>query len=116
MRKYFTRQALKDGFTILKAAFNGFMNDMALKYSASLSYYTIFSLAPMLIIIITFCGFLFSKEAMQGEIYGQIKNLVGSDAALQIHTTPSGGSNSSHRHSAAQDARRTSAAAETVSV
>jgi len=38
MKEYFTKQAIKDGFSILKAAFNGFMNDMALKYSASLSY------------------------------------------------------------------------------
>ncbi|MGG9970890.1 YihY/virulence factor BrkB family protein [Ferruginibacter sp. SUN002] len=64
-----------------------FIEDNALKYSASLSYYTIFSLAPMMIIIFTFSGFLFSQQAMQGQIFDEIKNLVGSEAALQIQTT-----------------------------
>ena len=61
-----------------------FIDDNVLKYSASLSYYTIFSLAPMLVIIISICGYLFGKEAMQGQVYGQIKGFVGSGAALQL--------------------------------
>ena len=56
---YFTRLAFKDGFSILKAAFSGFMNDMALKYSASLSYYTVFSLAPLLLLVISLAGIFF---------------------------------------------------------
>lgn len=43
LKDYLTKQAFKNGFIILKAAFSGFMNDLALKYSASLAYYTIFS-------------------------------------------------------------------------
>jgi membrane protein len=74
-------------FQFTKEVIVGFSDDNGLKYSASLSYYTIFSLAPMLIIIISICGFLFNKQAMQGEIYGQIKDLVGSDAALEIQST-----------------------------
>lgn len=69
---------------VLKQAFNGFMDDNALKLSASLSYYTIFSLSPMLIVIISVCSLFFGREAIQGEIYGQIRSLVGSSAALQI--------------------------------
>ena len=46
MKRYFSKQAIKDGFTILKAAFNGFMNDLALKYSASLAFYTYFRWPP----------------------------------------------------------------------
>lgn len=64
-----------------------FFDDNVLKYSASLSYYTVFSLAPMLIIIITICGLLFGREAIQGQVYGEIKDLVGSNAAIQIQDT-----------------------------
>src|ERR1700739_1710704 len=59
-------------------------NDNVMKYSASLAYCTIFSLAPMLIIVMTVCGFFFGEQAMQGEVYGQIKQLVGPEAAIQI--------------------------------
>lgn len=61
-----------------------FSNDNAMKLSASLSYYTIFSLAPMLVVIISVAGIFFGKEAIQGEIYGQIQWLIGGDAAKQV--------------------------------
>jgi membrane protein len=68
----------------LKQVFSEFAEDNILKFSASLAYYTIFSLAPMLMVIISLSGLLFGQEAMQGHIYSQIKNMVGADAALQI--------------------------------
>ena len=74
-------------FSFIKKVILEFMDDNVLKYSASLSYYTVFSLAPMIIIIIGICGFLFGREAIQGQIYGEIKDLVGSEAALQIQDT-----------------------------
>ena len=61
-----------------------FGQDNVTKYSASLAYYTVFSLAPLIVIIVSISGFLFGREAMQGEIYQQLKGLVGNDAALQI--------------------------------
>ena len=61
--------------------------DNVIKYSASLSYYTTLSLAPMLVIIISVSGVLFGKEAMRGEVYKQINGLVGHDAAMQIQET-----------------------------
>ena len=78
---------IKNSYDFIKQMLNEFNNDNVFKYSASLAYYTIFSLAPMLIIIITICGFLFGKQAMQGELYAQMKDLLGSDAALQIQAT-----------------------------
>jgi membrane protein len=84
MKQYFTKQAFKDGFSILKAAFNGFMNDMALKYSASLSYYTIFSLAPLLLLVISLAGIFLGQDAIQGKVFKEINGLVGNDAANQI--------------------------------
>ncbi len=71
-------------YHFIKQVIVEFVDDNVLKYSASLAYYTVFSLAPMLIIIISICGALFGKEAVQGQIYGEIKDLVGSEAALQI--------------------------------
>jgi len=84
MKKYFTKQAFIDGFTILKAAFTGFMNDLALKYSASLSYYTIFSLAPLLLLVISLAGVFLGQDAIQGKVFSEINGLVGNDAAKQI--------------------------------
>jgi len=73
----------KIGF-LFKETFNEFINDNAMKLSAALSYYTIFSLPALLIIVTSLCGLYFGTQAINGELYGQIKDLVGSDAALQI--------------------------------
>src|SRR5687768_14944841 len=70
--------------TVLKSSGKCFIEDNAFKLSASLSYYTVFSLGPLLIIIISLAGMIYGKEAVQGEIYGQISGLVGSEAAQQI--------------------------------
>lgn len=70
-----------------RQVFSEYVSDNVLKYSASLAYYTTLSLAPMLIIIIYVSGMLFGKEAMSGQIYTEMKGLVGNDAALQIQNT-----------------------------
>lgn len=69
---------------IFRQAFTEFLNDHGLKFSASLSYYTVFSLGPVLLIIISLAGIFFGKDAVQGKIYWQLEGLVGSPAALQI--------------------------------
>ena len=71
-------------YTYLKQVFSEFIEDDILKYSASLAYYTVFSLAPMLIVIISLSGLIYGQEAMQGHIYDEIKKLVGTEAAIQI--------------------------------
>ncbi len=81
------KQKIGGFFLFTKKVILEFFDDNVLKYSASLSYYTVFSLAPMLIIIFAICGLLFGKEAVQGQVYGEIKDLVGSNAALQIQDT-----------------------------
>lgn len=72
---------------LFKDTFNGFIDDGALRLSASLSYYTIFSLPPLLIIIITLSGIFFGADAVSGKIFGQINGLVGNSAALEIQET-----------------------------
>jgi membrane protein len=71
-------------WTLLKKTFNAFIEDNAIKLSASLSYYTIFALPPLLIVIISLCGIFLGKDAVRGEIFGQINGFVGNDAAIQI--------------------------------
>ena len=74
----------KTTWHLLKDTFSAFIDDDAIKLSASLSYYTIFSLPPLLIVIISLCGIFLGKDAVRGEIFGQINGLVGNEAALQI--------------------------------
>jgi membrane protein len=69
--------------TIKKAAIE-FNNDNGLKLSASLSYYTIFALGPILIIIISLAGVFFGRAAIQGKVYEQMSGIVGHDAGMQI--------------------------------
>lgn len=61
-----------------------FISENYLRYSASLSYYTIFSLAPLIIITISLFGYLFGRQAMEGRIYAEIRSQVGDVAAMQI--------------------------------
>lgn len=68
----------------LKKAGSQFAADNAIKLSASLSYYTIFALAPLLILIISLAGLFLGPDAVQGKIYGEINDVVGNAAALQI--------------------------------
>lgn len=70
--------------SIARQVFKEFSADNILKYSASLAYYTVFSIAPLIVVITTLFGLLFGKEAMQGQVYQHLNNLVGSKAALQI--------------------------------
>jgi membrane protein len=68
----------------LKDAFKGFGDDKVTKLSASLAYYTGFSLAPLLVVVIAVCGIVFGREAVEGTIDNQIAGLVGADAAKQV--------------------------------
>jgi membrane protein len=71
-------------FTIIKTAATDFMSDQGMKLSAALSYYTIFSLAPMLLVMITVLSVFFGRDAIQGQVFQQISGLVGADAATQL--------------------------------
>ena len=77
-------KSIKTIFQILKKTFSGFMDDKAMKLSASLSYYTVFSLGPVLVIIFSVVSLAFGKAAVEGKVYAQIKDLVGESAALQV--------------------------------
>lgn len=75
---------LSNTWRLLKQAGKEFINDNCVKLSASLSYYTIFSIGPMLIIIIACAGIFWGPAAVAGNLYHEIKEMIGSEAALQI--------------------------------
>ncbi len=75
---------LKGLWSVLKSCFKGFSEDKITKLSASLAYYTIFSLGPLLIVILFLCSIFFGREAIEGSIYHQMEGFVGHDAALQL--------------------------------
>jgi len=69
---------------VLKDSFKGFSDDRVLKLSGALAYFTIFSIGPMLIVIIYFADIFYGREAIEGTVFGQIKDFVGAPAAAQI--------------------------------
>ncbi|NQX41233.1 membrane protein [Pedobacter steynii] len=69
---------------ILKRCFHGFIDHKVLKLSGSLAYYTVFSMAPLLVVIISLCGIFLGQEAAQGEVYAQLNEFLGKDTALQL--------------------------------
>jgi membrane protein len=75
---------IRSAFILLKHTAIAFSNDNGLKLSASLSYFTIFALGPLLLIIISLSGIFLTKENVEGRIYDQLNGLIGSEAALQI--------------------------------
>jgi membrane protein len=69
---------------VFKNSFIGFDDDKIMKLSASLAYYTVFSMGPLLIVIISLCSLFLGKEAVEGKIYGQLAGFVGADTAEQL--------------------------------
>lgn len=74
----------KGFFIVFRDAASGFMKDKVLKLSAALAYYTVFSLGPMMIVIIFLADIFVGREAVEGSIYNQLNDLVGNDAAAQV--------------------------------
>ncbi len=65
---------------------NGWLEDRALRFSAALAYYSIFAMAPLIIISISVAGLIFGEQAARGQVYQQINWLLGSKGAVEIQT------------------------------
>ena len=76
----------KRSFTILKNTVQGFLNEDSLKFSASLAYYTVFSLGPILVLMITLASLFYGEDAVKGRLFGELNGLVGASAASQIQS------------------------------
>ena len=69
---------------MLAEAFLGFRRDNAPRLGAALAYYTLFSMAPLLIVAIALAGMIFGQEAAQGQIVGQLRDLLGDAGARAL--------------------------------
>ena len=87
--KIFSLSFYKETGALLLDAYRGFSSDNALKMSASLAYYTIFSIAPLLLIVIWAIGFLYGEHvagqtSIQREIFSELAGLFGQEVAEQV--------------------------------
>lgn len=72
--------------TILKQTFSDFGEDKCTRIAAALAYYTAFSLAPMLLLIISVCQLVFEPEDVRGQVEKEVAAVVGDEGAEQIKT------------------------------
>jgi membrane protein len=73
-------------WNIIKNAANGFIDDKLMKLSGALSFYMIFSMGPLLLIIITMCSIFFGRAAVEGKVYAQLERFIGHDTAIQLQS------------------------------
>ena len=78
---------------LLPAAVVGWWNGNLLRLGASLAYYTLFAIAPILLVAIAVAGSVFGDEAVRGEIIGQIDGLVGRDGGAAVQALIEGARN-----------------------
>jgi membrane protein len=77
-------RTIRDYWQMLKQAFWAWNDDYAASMGAALAYYTVFSLAPLLLIVIAIAGMLFGAEAARGAIVDELGGLMGTDGAKAI--------------------------------
>ena len=71
-------------WALLEESAVAWSNDYAPSMGAALAYYTLFSLAPLLVIVIAIAGMVFGAEAANGEIESQLRGLIGQDGAIAV--------------------------------
>jgi membrane protein len=77
---------LSEIWRLLKVAFKGWWNDRAMSLGASIAFFTVFSLAPMLLAAIAVAGLAFGREAAQGAIVGELGGLIGQQTSSALET------------------------------
>lgn len=73
-----------DAWPLLKGAATAWVADYAPSMGAALAYYSVFSMAPLLLIVMAIAGLVFGQEAVRGEVFQQLQGLLGSQAAHTI--------------------------------
>lgn len=79
-----TTPRLEEWWSLVKRAASSWIDDYAPSMGAALSYYTVFSLAPLLLIVVSVAGLVFGEEAVRGELFGQLRGLMGEDGAAAV--------------------------------
>ena len=75
---------IKKIWHLIKTTVIAWSDDYAPSMGAALAFYTLFSIAPLLLIVLSITGFVFGAEAARGEIAGQLQNLMGEQSALTV--------------------------------
>ena len=86
------KRSLKTWLTLVKSATSSWLDDYAPSMGAALSYYTVFSLAPLLLIVVSVAGLVFGEDAVRGELFAQLQGLMGADAAHAVQGLLAGAS------------------------
>ncbi|MGZ3159486.1 MAG: YihY/virulence factor BrkB family protein [Burkholderiaceae bacterium] len=76
--------ALKNIWILIKAAASSWSDDYAQSMGAALAYYTMFSIAPLLLCVISIAGLIFGVDAARGEIFDQLRDLMGPQGASAV--------------------------------
>ncbi|QYY29953.1 YihY/virulence factor BrkB family protein [Cupriavidus pinatubonensis] len=76
----FTRTASQ----LVRESINSWIDDYAPSMGAALAYYTVFSIAPLLMIVISIAGVIFGPDAARGEVVGELNGLIGSEGAQAV--------------------------------
>lgn len=76
----------KQVWRLLNTAFSSWVDDYAQSMGAALAYYTMFSIAPLLLIVISIAGLIFGVDAARGEIFAQLQGLMGEQGALAVQS------------------------------
>jgi membrane protein len=79
-------QALRSTWSLTKQTFSEWSADKGSRLGAALSYYTVFSLAPLLLLIISVAGLAFGRAAVEGRIFGELTGIMGPDAARLVQS------------------------------
>jgi membrane protein len=74
----------RDAAELVKIAAVNWVDDYAQSMGAALAFYTMFSIAPLLLIVISVAGFFFGEEAARGEIFFQLQDLLGAPGAMAV--------------------------------
>lgn len=78
------KRHIVSAYSVFKESLHDFSHNKSLQMSAALAYYTVFAIAPVLIVVISLFDIFYGRAAMEGKIFENIQGLVGADAAGQI--------------------------------
>ncbi len=76
----------KETWVLVKTALTSWSDDYAQSMGAALAYYSLFSIAPLLLIVISVAGLIFGEDAARGQITGQLQGLMGAQGALAVQS------------------------------
>jgi membrane protein len=75
-----------DALRYAKLTFKAFGNDNTFELGAALAYYTIFSIVPLLVVVIAIAGIIAGPDAAEGRLFGEISGLVGAETARSLQS------------------------------